>query len=69
MKRLNAHASDASTADMNVRDASENIKFGNGQTDNIEALVGESLDAKKKDVDELVFPIEATSTNKRIAAD
>ena len=34
VKRLNAHASEASTTDMNVRDASENIKFGNGQNSN-----------------------------------
>ena len=56
---MNAHASDASTTDMNVRDASENIKFNNGPLGHSETPAGLSLNEKKNDIDNLVFPIEA----------
>ena len=44
---------------MNVRDASENIKFNNGPLGHSETPAGLSLNEKKNDIDNLVFPIEA----------
>eukprot|EP00353_Schmidingerella_taraikaensis_P001365 CAMPEP_0185595522 /NCGR_PEP_ID=MMETSP0434-20130131/78746_1 /TAXON_ID=626734 ORGANISM="Favella taraikaensis, Strain Fe Narragansett Bay" /NCGR_SAMPLE_ID=MMETSP0434 /ASSEMBLY_ACC=CAM_ASM_000379 /LENGTH=75 /DNA_ID=CAMNT_0028223593 /DNA_START=282 /DNA_END=509 /DNA_ORIENTATION=- len=60
MKRLNAHASDASTADMNTRDAAEGIKFVNGQLDGSmpvsDFAIGAANQPKKDGIEDLVYP-------------
>ena len=62
MKRHNPYASDASTADMNTKDPTDGIIFGNGildgTNDRSEKAKGSDIMPKKEEIDNLVYPSE-----------
>ena len=64
MKRHNPYASDASTADMNTKDPTDGIVFGNGildgTNDRSENLKEKDIQPKKEEIDNLVYPSEVS---------